>query len=183
MTVVKKLCIIFCLIAVAYCEQEWTYELERINSSSSNPKIGEAHMEVERISRGKYAFSGEFLTYKEFDDTTFVDLEMFYSSTGQPKDYQRTPFTEKNRPLSYFMNNYYKEFIMDHLNQCSENVPIFEKFEAPMEKLSIKMKKCDLPTDGFPSKMKGGKYKILFVMRNFEVKIETEIIVEIMERE
>ncbi|XP_075167087.1 uncharacterized protein LOC142239205 [Haematobia irritans] len=178
-----RIVIVFYITQLTACEQDWYFELESVNSTTTNPQLAELIVDVIRINRGQYAFSGTFVTNIEFNDTTKVDVDMFYSSSGKDEDYSHAPSKAKNMPFSHFMSFYYKEFLMNNLNSCAENAPKFDKFLPPLPKQSIRMDKCLLTTEGFSNIMENGKYKFLVAIHSPSVGLSIELVAYVEQNE
>lgn len=85
---------------------------------------------------------------------------IYFSVNGDEDSYKILPFKLPNQHIYDFLNGLYKETVMDTLKDCS-NFPVFEgKCPTPLEKRSYTMDKCRFSSDGFPSHLKEGFYKV-----------------------
>lgn len=161
-----KLLLFLIILTVTYisCEKKtWTYDIIDVKTGSSNHDLLDIDMKVERISRGSYGVTGFVDIKEDADDRVIVEGLLFRSSNGANiEEYKKMPMQIANETLTFTMNKFYKQYVMDSLSKCSPDAPVFEEFVVPLEKRNIRINKCVISTESLPSHMSDGYYRLLF---------------------
>lgn len=159
-------------------QKTWTYEFTDIVFTTTNPDIVEADLEVVRISRGVFGFSG-FVNFKEDLEESVIVEANFYRDKYCDKQYEIQPYSVSNTTLPKAMENYYKSYLMDSLKDCATDAPIFEDFEPPLSSRCVVLDKCQISTENLPSHMDDGCYLVSVNMYgNAVLKIDVFAVVE-----
>lgn len=161
-------------------EKNWSFELLDVDCSCENTDNCEIDCEIVRVSRGVFAMDG-FIDLKiDVDDSTTIEGSLYRSNTVG-NNYQKLPLEIANETLTVTMNEYYKKFLMNDIQNCSTNAPFFENFEAPLTKRKLELRHCNVSTDNLPSHMSEGLYKLNIIvygpsklMMSISFKIENE---------
>ncbi|KAM7347108.1 uncharacterized protein ACRADG_006769 [Cochliomyia hominivorax] len=157
----------------------WTYELKSITSKSSDTEKIQINLEIERVSRGVYAVSGEIKIFFDITegDTNYITAKSFRSAQGD-NDYKVLPFQMPSTHFLNVLNTHYKDILMDTLKDCSD-CPVFEKeFVPPLEKKVYTLNACQFSQDGLPNHLQDGFYRLLIIGTG-DVEYEIEVIAEI----
>ncbi|XP_046803206.1 uncharacterized protein LOC111685264 [Lucilia cuprina] len=170
---------ILVLVSAVMYKKDWIYELNEVNTKSSNPDLFNVNVIVERVKRGVFAMSGEF--YVNIDitegDGNDVELKSFRSANGDG-NYKSIPLEMSRRHFFEALNSHYKNVVMETFKDCSD-LPYFEdKFTPPLEKKAYKLDKCIFSQDGLPNHMETGVYKVI-LSGTGDVEWEVEVIFEI----
>uniref|UniRef100_A0A1I8Q9L4 Uncharacterized protein n=1 Tax=Stomoxys calcitrans TaxID=35570 RepID=A0A1I8Q9L4_STOCA len=147
-----------------YGQHTWEYELISMDSYSSDTDLVLFYeLNATRASRGVYACAGTmFLNYDVVEgDSNEIEIKT-YRSDSINGDYKPIPFSIQRQHIFEFMNNFYKNALMETLKDCS-NLPVFKgDFVPPLEKRNYTLDNCVFTQEGFPHHIQDGYYKIVF---------------------
>ncbi|XP_065368983.1 uncharacterized protein LOC135961412 [Calliphora vicina] len=140
--------------------QRWTFELIELTSGTSDPDIVDLKLEIVRLGRGKYGFSG----FMDIKVDLYDDLKIGGSierSKYRNGPYSKFPMGVENEPLASAVNKFYTLILQPEAEKCCENAPIFKsKFVAPLEKRNVTINNCALSTDNLPNVIMEGYYRL-----------------------
>lgn len=156
----------------------WTFDFISVELDNKSPNIANIEVEITKPRRGVSALSGSLELKEDITDELHVELATFYSPTGS--NFNRTPFAIPEANLSTIMNNYYKEYIMDSIQNCSENTPrIEDEFVAPLRKCAMHLTDCVISNENMPTMLRIGYYKLVFrVLKLAKASVEFLVKVE-----
>ncbi|XP_013111988.2 uncharacterized protein LOC106090371 [Stomoxys calcitrans] len=140
----------------------WTFEIQSVETTTSDPNIIDLELAVERVSRGVYAISGAFDLKTDVveGDNNQVEALVYRSSDGV-EEYKPIPFKMTRQHVYDAFNGYYKDMLMDTLKDCSD-LPVFkDKITPPIEKKLYTLTQCQFTRDGFADHVATGFYKVV----------------------
>lgn len=120
-------------------------------------------LRTSKISRGVYGIEGYFDVKQDIDDTLFFEAELFRSKLYGPLAYySKLPMKVANTTLSNLMNEYYKQFVMNTLVNCTDQAPYFEdEFVPPITKRLMEFTQCRVSEEELNFQMNNGYYKFV----------------------
>lgn len=147
-------------------QPDWTFDLISVSVENHTPEKVFVELSITRPSRGIFGLSGSIDFKDDITDDFLISVSLFYSATGG-SDFYRSPFNIPESRMSKFLNDFYKDMIMESFMKCGENAPETEdKFVEPLKKGIIKLKDCLISNKNMPSKMRSGYYKVIIKYRN-----------------
>ncbi|KAM7344646.1 uncharacterized protein ACRADG_011289 [Cochliomyia hominivorax] len=164
MHLIEKLKIVILLIMcfswqIVDSKKSWTYEFTDIKTTTTNADLFEAELEIVRVARGIFGFSGYVNIKEDLDDSVIVEAN-FYRDKYCDEDYEIQPYSVSNTSLTSAMNDFYKPYVMDGLEECATDAPFFEEFVAPLTKRCLVMNECKMSNENLPSHMDDGCYLV-----------------------
>ncbi|XP_037955688.1 uncharacterized protein LOC119685475 [Teleopsis dalmanni] len=169
--------LLWCMFLHIVCwgKSNWNYEPLSVDFITSNPDKLDSKGTAVRISRGKYALNG-FIDIKE-DVTSDWIVELFVlKSVAGNNNYIPTPFKMPASKFDDFMTNVYKRYLMESVQKCVPNAPVFKtSFVPPLKKQKFQINKCEIATNNFPH-LEPGLYKLVFrVIKPYDMKWEINV--------
>ncbi|XP_013111989.1 uncharacterized protein LOC106090372 [Stomoxys calcitrans] len=162
---IQVLILNFCIgiVISQYGQHTWEYELVSIDHYTSDADLLLFYeLNATRVSRGVYACAGTiFFNYDVVEgDSNEIEIKT-YRSDSINGDYKPIPFTLQRQHIFGFMNDFYKNALMETLKDCS-NLPLFDgDFVPPLEKRNYTMDNCVFTQKGFPQHLQDGYYKVV----------------------
>uniref|UniRef100_A0A1B0BFR7 MD-2-related lipid-recognition domain-containing protein n=1 Tax=Glossina palpalis gambiensis TaxID=67801 RepID=A0A1B0BFR7_9MUSC len=170
--------------AMVITKKTWTYELLSCTLESEDPDKFNGEIKVKHLTRTDLALTGfAELNYDiaEGDGNT-IEVLASRSSTGSESDYQLLPYSVPRQSIIKFLNELYKDMIMNSLSECS-NLPVFtDKFAGPVEKKRYELDNCSFSDEAFPNHLPEGFYRIKAQIEG-EVQWSVVVNVQVMKKD
>ncbi|XP_037955218.1 uncharacterized protein LOC119685091 [Teleopsis dalmanni] len=137
----------------------WSCEIHSVSIYKSSTEYLDTDIKTERISRGKYGFSG-FVDFKQDTSDKWTIRSNFTRSIYGTNKFIPTPYQTPKMKFHSFIAGPYKRFAMSTLRNCTKNGIEFEgNFVPPVTKRRMIFHKCRVNVDNWPY-FAAGYYKI-----------------------